>query len=64
MTAARKITVTIPGDLLDEARRVTGKGVTGTIIEGLDELRKRQQRAALVRLRGRVRFDLDLEKTR
>lgn len=64
MSAARKITVVVPGDLLEGATRITGKGVTATVIEGLDELRKREQRSALRRLKGRVRFSLDLGKTR
>lgn len=64
MSAVRKITVVVPADVLEEATRVTGKGVTATVIEGLDELRKREQRSALRRLKGKVRFELDLEETR
>lgn len=63
-SAARKITVIVPEELLDDATRVTGKGVTATVIEGLDELRKRERRVALRRLKGHVRFSLDLGKTR
>ena len=60
----RKITVNVPSDVLDEATRVTGKGVTATVIEGLTELLRRNQRSALRRLKGRVRFELDLGATR
>ena len=45
-----------PQELLEDATHVTGKGVTATVIEGLDELRKRERRMALRRLKGRVRF--------
>jgi hypothetical protein len=62
--SVRKITVNVPSDVLDEATRATGKGVTATVIEGLEELRKREMRSALRRLQGRVAFSLDLEKTR
>ena len=64
MSAAKKITVNVPSDVLATATRITGKGVTDTIIEGLYELKKREQRSALRRLRGKVRFELDLEATR
>ena len=56
MSAVRKITVIVPQELLEDATHVTGKGVTATVIEGLDELRKRERRMALRRLKGRVRF--------
>jgi hypothetical protein len=62
--SVRKITVNVPSDVLDKATRATGKGVTATVIEGLEELRKREMRSTLRRLQGRVAFSLDLEKTR
>jgi hypothetical protein len=64
MGAVRKITVNVPAEVLDAATRITGKGVTATVIEGLTELRKREMRSALRRLKGKVRFELDLEQTR
>lgn len=64
MSAARKITVNVPEDVLKRARQVTGKGITETIIEGLLELRRRDMRSALRRLKGKVRFELDLEAAR
>ena len=62
--ATRKITVNVPADVLDDATRATGKGVTATVIEGLAELRKRELRSALRRLKGKVKFELDLDETR
>jgi len=64
MGALRKITVNVPSDVLDAATRITGKGVTATVVEGLAELRRREMRSALRGLKGRVRFQLDLEETR
>ncbi len=60
----RKVTVNLPARTLENAQRVTGKGITPTIVEGLHELERRAKRSALRGLRGRVRFGLDLEKTR
>jgi hypothetical protein len=60
----RKITVNVPVRVLDNAVKVTGKSVTLTVIEGLEELERRAKRSALRALRGRVRFELDLESTR
>jgi hypothetical protein len=64
MSAVRKITVNVPADVLDDATRITGKGVTDTVIEGLAELRRREMRSALRGLKGKVRFELDLTRTR
>ena len=62
--AVRKITVNVPEKLLDSALELTGRGITETIIAGLIEIEKREKRQALRLLRGKVNFDLDLEKTR
>lgn len=62
--ASKKVTVNVPSVVLDRARKITGRGVTETIVQGLKELDRRQQRAALRSLKGRVGFTLDLEKTR
>lgn len=40
MEAVRRITANIPENLLLEAEKVTGKGITGTIIEGLKLLKR------------------------
>jgi hypothetical protein len=60
----RKITVNVPVRVLENAVKVTGKGVTSTVIEGLEELDRRAKRSALRALRDKVRFELDLEDTR
>ena len=46
------------------AQRLTGKGVTLTLVEGLKALDRSAHRSALRQLRGKVRFDLDLQRTR
>ena len=60
----RKITVNVPADTLDNATKITGKGITPTVVAGLHELERRAKRSALRHLKGKVRFDLDLESTR
>ena len=60
----RKVTVNLPVDTLENATRITGKGITPTIVEALQALERRARRSALRSLRGKVRFELDLEGTR
>jgi len=64
MGESQKITVNVPREVLAEARRITGKGITATIMDGLRELQRANKRSALRRLGGKVRFELDLENTR
>lgn len=62
--AVKKVTVNLPARRLEQAMKLTGKGITPTIIEGLDEIARRAKRSALRDLRGKIRFELDLEETR
>lgn len=64
MEAARKITVNLPKGALERAQRLTGKGVTATILDALAALENQEKRTALRKLRGKVSFDLDLERSR
>ena len=64
MSAARKVTVNIPADILEEATRLTGKGITLTIVEGLQEIQRRARRSALRKLKGKVSFELNLQRSR
>jgi hypothetical protein len=63
-SATTKVTVSLPVDTLRRARTITGRGITDTILAGLQALERQQNRSALRALKGRVRIDLDLEKTR
>ncbi len=60
----QKVTVNLPVATLEHATQITGKGITLTILEGLEELERRAQRSALRGLKGKVRLALDLEETR
>ncbi len=63
-SAFKKVTVNLPVETLERAKRITRAGITETILEGLRELEKREKRVALARLQGKIRFRLDLDKTR
>jgi hypothetical protein len=62
--ATKKVTVNLPNELLARAQESTGRGITETIVAGLEELERTRKRSALRGLRGRVRFELDLARTR
>ena len=64
MEHLRKVTANIPQDILANAQRLTGKGITLTLVEGLKALDRNARRSALRQLRGKVGFELDLQRTR
>lgn len=64
MGKLKKVTVNLPADVLANAQRLTGKGITSTLLEGLAALERRALRSALRQLRGQVGFELNLERTR
>lgn len=64
MNGTRRVTANLPIDLLDQATRASGKGITETLVAGLT-LVKRSAAARKARaLRGRIRLDVDLEVSR
>lgn len=62
--SVKKITANLPAELLSRAQRATGLGITETLVAGLEELERSRKRSALRGLRGRVKFQLDLDTTR
>ncbi len=60
----RKVTVHIPGDLLDRAQRSTGQGITETIRQGLRLVAAGETYRRVAKLRGTVKFSVDLTKLR
>jgi hypothetical protein len=56
MSAARKITVEVPRDLLSKAQRASGKGITQTVRNGLQLLAAAQAYDHLLQSQGKVRF--------
>jgi hypothetical protein len=64
MGAARKVTVQLPADLLDRAQRSSGQNLTATICQGLRLVAAGPAYEGLRRLRGKVRFSIDLRALR
>ena len=56
MSAARKITVEVPQDLLSKAQRASGKGITQTVRTGLQLLAASRAYDRLLQSQGKVRF--------
>lgn len=59
-----KVTVELPAELLDKARKTTGEGITGTIRRGLELVAASRAQDQLKALRGKVKFSLDLAASR
>jgi len=64
MNRGRKVTVVLPEKLLSDAERATGLGTTGTIRRGLELVAATRAYGGLRRLRGKVRFSVDLDSMR
>ena len=64
MSATRRITANLPADLLEAAMEATGRGITETIVEGLTQVQRRRFYDRAMALRGKLKLDIDLEKTR
>ena len=60
MHPTRRVTANLPVDLLDRACRVTGKGITETLVTGLGLVKRTAAAGKAARLRGRLRLKLDL----
>lgn len=60
----RKITVHVPDDLLDRAQQSSGQGITETVRQGLRLVAAGETFRQLARLRGTVKFSLDVKRLR
>jgi hypothetical protein len=60
----QKITAHIPVNVLREAQAATGKGITETIKMALSQLARAGAYEALRKMRGKVKFSIDLEDLR
>lgn len=64
MGAERKVTVHLPGDLLDRAQKATGQGITETVRQGLRLVAAGETFRGVAKLRGTVKFSVDLARLR
>ncbi len=62
--AIRRVTANLPDDLLREATRTTGRGITETIVEGLRMLARRRAYAKAMALHGKLDLRIDIEASR
>lgn len=60
----KRITANLPEALLEEAMETTGKGITETLAEGLELVRRTRAYRKALALRGKIDLDLDLEVSR
>ncbi len=64
MKQTKKITLNLPLDLINDAQKITKSGVTETIRTALEDLKKKASRNKLLKLKGKISIDIDLNKTR
>lgn len=64
MDKTRRVTANLPGDLLDDAMQVTGKGITGTLVTGLHLVRRTRAYTKAMALRGKIHLEIDLDESR
>jgi hypothetical protein len=64
MATTTKVTVELPAELLEKARKTTGEGITGTIRRGLELVAAMRAQDELRSLRGKVKFSLDIAASR
>lgn len=64
MEHIRKITVHVPADLLSDAQKETGEGVTETVRKGLELLKRAYAYREMAKLRGKVKFALTADELR
>lgn len=64
MGAVKKVTVHVPCDLLARAQQRTRAGVTETIRRGLHLVAAEEAFDGLRKLRGKVKFSIDLAELR
>ncbi len=64
MNKAKRITANLPADLLEEATGITQKGITETLIQGLQLVKRTKAFQRAQALKGKLKLDLDLEISR
>ena len=60
----KRVTVNLPARLLAEAEEVSGRGITDTIVMGLELIARRRAHARALALKGKLRLDIDVEVSR
>jgi hypothetical protein len=64
MNRTHRVTANLPEDLLREAMRATGAGITETLTQGLRLVRRSAAHERAMALKGKLRLNVDLETSR
>jgi hypothetical protein len=62
--AIRRVTANLPARLLEEACQVTGKGITETLVAGLESVRRSAAAGKAKALKGKLHLVVDIETSR
>jgi hypothetical protein len=62
--AIKRVTVNLPAKLLSDAEEISGRGITETIVLGLELLARRRAYAKAIALKGKLHLDVDLDVSR
>ena len=60
----RRITANLPAELLERAQEITGKGITETLVEGLERIRRQRAYERILALEGKVKLDINIDELR
>ena len=60
----RRVTANLPVKLVDDACQVTGKGITETLVAGLERVRRSAAAGKARALKGKLRLAIDIETSR
>lgn len=60
----KRVTANLPADLLFDAMEVTESGITATLIEGLELVRRRRAYRMAMALKGSLPLEIDLDASR
>jgi len=64
MNKAKRITANLPAELLKEATKVTKKGITETLVQGLQLIKRSSAYKKAKDLQGTLDIDVDLNVSR
>jgi len=64
MLKLKKISTSVPESLLKRACDISELNQTETLIAGLKELIAQAERREVIKLKGKIKIDLDLDKVR
>ncbi len=64
LSLEKRITANLPRTLLEEAQKATGKGITETLVHGLELIRRSRAYEKGKALQGKVQIDINLKVSR